>query len=346
MQEDLSLAQQYVDTLEASKSEQSAELAAKAAEIADLQRRLHHDGTELQNTREENRRISERIIASDKAMVQLEAEVESSRQKATLAERERTTMQTSLDEALNEQSRMSRRLVEADNALTAATARLRQLETALTAAESDRGRLTEAIDEMKEKCQNEVNVQRMRFDALNARSSATERLLDEARQALTARADDIRSYERRIAEATLVRNMIEGKLGQIESGLAERDTQIRELEETRATLAERSAVLTKAATTRESAFNRAQERIGALEERIELLERELKGARESNDLQIEELNTQIHRERADRNMTEGALDAARQDVARLLREIAVLEKRPVPGEKLDFLPPAPNLRVV
>jgi crescentin len=170
-------------------------------------------------------------------------------------------------------------------------------------------------------------------------------IVAEARQTLTARADEIRSYERRMSEATLIRNMVEGKLGQIESGLAEREARIHDLEQDRNMLADRNEALTKAVGTRESAFNRAQERIGSLEERIELLERELKSTRESSELQSEELNTQLHRERVDRTMAEGALEAARADIARLTRELAVAQNRSVPPEKRGHLPPAPNLRV-
>lgn len=347
LQEDLSLAQEYVVSLEHTKSELASSIAVKQAEIADLQRRLQQEAAELQSTRDENRRLNERIVASDKNMVLLEAEVGASRQKLTLADRERSSMQASLDEALGEQARISRRLVEADNALTASSARLRQLETALNEAETERTRLAQASDEMKEKHQSEANTHRMRFDALHARAATTEKLLDEARQALAARAEEIRSYERRMSEATLVRNMIEGKLGQIESGLAERDAQIRDLEQARMTLAERSEVLGKAVTTRENAYNRAQERIGALEDRIKQLECELNGAQESAQLQSEELNTQLHRERVERNMTEGALESARKDVARLLRELAAQQNRPAsPPAERYHLPPAPGLRHV
>jgi len=343
LQEDLSIAQDYVAALETAKSDLTAELTAKTAEIADLQRRIQHDTAELQNTREENRRISERIIASDKKMVQLEAEVDTARQKLTVAERERVTQQASLDEAMSEQSRVSRRLVEADNALTASNARLRQLESALSEAESERTKLAQSADEAKEKYQNEINTQRMRFDALQARAGTTEKLLDEARAALTARADELRSYERRMSEATLVRNMVEGKLGQIESGLAERDAQIRDLIQARAALIERADVMSKAVNTRESAYNRAQEKIGSLEDRIEFLEAELKGSRESAELQAEELNTQLHRERVERTMAEGALDSARKDVARLMRELAMQQNRPDPAEAASHLPSAPRL---
>lgn len=343
LQEDLSLAQQYVASLETSKTEQAADIEGKRAEIADAQRRVQHDAAELQNLRDENRRITERIICSDKKMVQLESELESARQRVLVAERERVTLQSALDEILSEQSRLSRRLVEADNAVTSASARLRQLETALSEAEADRNRLAQESDATKEKLQNELNTQRMRFEALQARAATTEKLLDEARQTLAARADEIRSYERRMSEATLMRNMIEGKLSQIESGIAERDAQICDLDQARSALAERTEVLTKAVATRENAYNRAQEKIGSLEERIEQLEREAKAKRESSELEIEELNTQLHRERVERTMVEGALDSARQDIARLMREMALLQNRPVPAEKPGHLPPAPRL---
>ena len=42
-------------------------------------------------------------------------------------------------------------------------------------------------------------------------------------------------------------------------------------------------------------------------------------------------------------MVEGALDSARQDIARLMREMALLQNRPVPAEKPGQLPPAPRL---
>jgi crescentin len=346
LQEDLSIAQEYVDSLEASKTEQTSELNAKQAEITDLRHRLQLETTELNNTREENRRLNERAIASDKKIVQLEAEMEMARQKLTLSDRERATLQASFEETMAEQSRVARRLAETENALTSSSARLRQLETALSEAEAARTSLAETADETKEKHQSDLTTNRMRLDALQARAATTEKLLDEARQALAARAEEIRGYERRMSEATLVRNMIEGKLGQIETGLAERDAQIRDLEQARATLTERNEVLNKAVATREGAYDRAQDKIGALEERIEQLENELKGNVESAELHIEELNTQLNRERVERTMAEGALDSARKDVARLLRELAVQQGRPVPAEPLSHLPPAPRLRDV
>lgn len=348
LQEDLDLAQEYVASLEAAKTELNADLTAKRLEISDLQHRLQQDAAELKTTRDENNRFSDRVIAGDKKMTQLETEMETTKQKLALSDKDRSTLQGALDDAVAEQARTSRRLVEADNALTASNSRLRQLEQSLNEAEAERTRLSLVFDEAKEKYHNEGNTLRLRFDALQARAATTERLLDEARLALSTRSEDIRSYERRMAEATLMRNVIESKLGQIETGLSERDARIRDLEQARNALAERTDVLTKAVSTRESAYNRAQEKIGALEGRIQLLEAELRASRESAELQIDDLNAQLQREHAERTMAEGALDAGRKDVTRLMRELATAQQRPVPGAPVPAAPerlPAATLSV-
>jgi chromosome segregation ATPase len=235
LQEDLDLAQEYVNSLEAAKTELNGEMTAKRLEIADLQRALQQSAAELQTTRDENRRFGERVSSGDQKITQLECEVDTTRQKLALCEKERSTLQKALDETLAEQTRISRRLVEADNALTTSQARLRQVESSFNEAEAERTRLTLVYDEAKEKYQNEANTQRMRFEALQARAATTERLLDEARHGLTSRSEELRAYERRMAEANLMRNVIESKLGQIEAGLSERDARIRDLENARNT---------------------------------------------------------------------------------------------------------------
>ena len=62
---------------------------------------------------------------------------------------------------------------------------------------------------------------------------------------------------------------------------------------------------------------------------VELLEKQLQAARDANDMQIEQLSAQLQREQLERSMAEGALEAGRKDIARLLREIAALQYRPV-----------------
>ena len=49
------------------------------------------------------------------------------------------------------------------------------------------------------------------------------------------------------------------------------------------------------------------------------------------EMQIEQLNAQLQRERLERSMAEGALEAGRKDVARLLRELGAVQYRPLPA---------------
>jgi hypothetical protein len=59
-----------------------------------------------------------------------------------------------------------------------------------------------------------------------------------------------------------------------------------------------------------------------------MLEAQVKASRETSALQIEELKAQLQREQLDRSMAEGALEAGRRDIARLLRELSTMQLRP------------------
>ena len=328
LREVLTIAQQSVAALEHTKSEQSAELAARRAQIADLQRHLQQQATDLQVTRDENQRVSARITAVEKQMVQLEGEVAATEQKYLLSDKERATVQSQLDKALQDTAQISRRLMETDKALNATRTQLAQVEISYTEAQTERLRLADALDEANEQHRSEMSAQLARFEALQSRAQLSEKLLDETRQTLAARTEEINAFDRRVSEAMLTRDAIENKFGQVELVLSERDNQIRELEQSRAELAAQNDRLMKAVGTRESAYNRAQEKIQEQETLIEILQNQLRASGEATELQLEEINAQLQRERLERTMAQGALEAGRRDIARLLRELAASQHQP------------------
>ena len=182
-----------------------------------------------------------------------------------------------------------------------------------------------ALDDINQKHQNEASALRTNFETLQARATMTEKLLDDARQSLVERAEEIRTFDRRLADSSRMHSTIGEKLGLIEEALAERNAKIKELDQARATLAEKNDMLGKAVSTRENAYNRAQEHIVSLEERIQLLESEVKATRQANETEIEILNARLQREQIARTMAEGAVEAGRKDIARLLQELASLQ---------------------
>jgi len=333
LREVLTVAQQSVNALELTKAEQSAELAARRAQIADLQRLVQQQATDLQLTRDDNQRILERAALADRRMAQLENDTSAATQRAALAEQERSTVQAQLDKALNEAAQVSRRMLDMEKAQAANQARLKKLESALAETQSERIRLATALEDATETHRKDTIAHNARYEALQARAQLSEKLLEDSRNVLASRADEIGAFDRRLSEATMSRGAIETKFAQIEAALIERDSQIRELEEDRATLAERNTELMRAVGTRESAYNRAQERIQAQDDLVHMLEGQIKAAREATELQLQQLKAQLQREQLDRSMAEGALEAGRKDIARLLRELSTVQGRPGPAQE-------------
>jgi chromosome segregation ATPase len=322
------IAQQSVESLEHSKTEHISELTSRRAQIADLQRRVQEQGNDLQITRDENRRMTERSASSDKRSVQLEGESQAAKQKAMLSEQERTSVQAALDKALAEYAQTSRKLVESDKALASATVRLKTLEATLAEAQMERTRLSSALDEANHKHRDEMQIHTAKFEALQARADLSDNLLDEARQALLARNDEIRAFDQRISESAQNYNATSERVMQLEDEIGRREIQLQEIDQQRLTFSEQNQMLARAVTVREGAYNRAQEKIQAQTDLIALLESQLKATRESCDMQVEELQAQVQRERLERTMAEGALEAGRKDIARLLRELSAMQYRP------------------
>jgi len=177
-----------------------------------------------------------------------------------------------------------------------------------------------------------MNMQNSRFQALQARANLTESLLEEARQALTARADEIRSFERRVIETSAAHDNSGERVAQLTATLAEREAQIREFEQSHAALHEHNQMLRHAVAARESVSDAAQQKIQEQVNLVELLEKQLQAARTANEMQLDQLNAQLQREQLERSMAEGALESGRKDIARLLREISSIHHRSDPAD--------------
>jgi chromosome segregation ATPase len=326
LRQDFSITQQNLRTAEATKAEQAVELQNHRAAIIELDRRLKHEIAERESFREEHRRLGDRLAGADKRIVQLESEGDTARQKLVVAEREKATLQSSFDNASGETARLSRKVVEAENTVAAMQGRVRQIEANFTELSSDRARIAQALDEERQRHQNENRALQARLEALQTRAITTEKLLDEARAALLARAEEIRTFERRSIEGNLTRNALESRLSEMQNAESQRNAEINDAEQARMALNERVAALTKAVKTRETALSRAEERIAMLSDRVSRLESELQANSYGAEKQIEELTAALQRERAERAMAEGALETGRRDLARLLREVATLQQ--------------------
>src|SRR5215467_8810723 len=326
LRQELTTTQNLLRTLEATKAEIAIDIAARRAQIVDLEARLAQETGEGKALREENRRLDEKLSAADKRVVEIESELNAARQRLLMLEDEKRAQQISLDKISGESARLSRKLVETEASLTATQGRLRHVEGNFAELSTERARLANALDEAKERHEHELTTQRMRFEALQARAAAGEKLLGEAREHLLSRADEIRTYDRRAGELALERDALQARISELEAERIQRESEFAEVDQARATLMERSGALTRAYTAKEAALTRAEDTIAALNEQIASIEAARAAEKQTTDQRIEELSASLRREQMQCSVVEGALETARKDFARLMREAKALQR--------------------
>jgi len=336
LRQELANTQDLLKAAEATKAEISIDIAARRAQIGELESRLTQEGGDNKALREENQRLDERLVVAEKRIVVLESDLNSARQRLLMAEDEKRALQASLDKSITEAARLSRKLSETETSLAAVHGRLRSVEANFAEVNTERARLTTALDETNERHEHERNSQRIRFEALQARVATTERLLGEAREHLLARADEIRDYDRRVSEIALARDAAQLRATEVESERMRRESEIEELRQAHATLKERSATLARAFSAKDVELTRTAETVAALNASIATLESEIKARQQASEKALEDLTAALRREQHERAVAEGALEVGRKDFARVMREVMSLQRDRVARE------PGPN----
>lgn len=333
LRQELTTTQNQLETAEATKAEIAIDIAARRAQIIDLEARLTHETGESKALREESRRLDERLATADKRIITLESDLNAARQRLLMAEDEKRALQSSLDKANADAARLARTLTETEASLNATQGRLRHVEANFAEVSSERARLVGALDDANERHVHELTNQRARFDALQARTASTDKLLGEAREHLLARAEDIRGYDRRINDMANARDDLQSRVSDLETDRLVRDSEFKELQQVHNTLMERSAALTRAYTAKEAALARAEDANAALEQRIAALEATLANEKQSAENTIQELNAALQREKLERSVVEGALETGRKEFSRLMREVMALQRIQMAAEE-------------
>ena len=308
---ELGLSQQTVGTLEAEKLEITGELEPARTRIADLEGELARETTSVRMLTEHKQALSKHSAAADKRVAELEGLIGAASEKLTMGADENRSLQTSVDQLVEENSRLQRRVTDSEAAVEKALTQLSQMQAALRAAETERGRITAALAEANDKRQVETNTLSTRLEAMSSRAVTAEKLLAEVRGNLLSRTEDNNAAERKVVEATLVRNMAEKKLELATTALQSKEKLLNEVEQFRTKLAERANTLLLNVRQRDKALSRAEEEIQALSARVGQLEAEADRQRTKAGETIAALKAQLESERAGRTVAEGALKKAR-----------------------------------
>jgi chromosome segregation ATPase len=300
------------------------ELELAQAKVAGLERRLTQESAAAHELSGQLETLAAECEAADGRIAELEAELGAARDEIALRDNENLSLQTSLDLALGENSRLSQYLKDGDSAFDATRARLDRLQLALAAAEADRARLQAAVDQAAETNQTELRTANGLLEAMTARATTAERLLADVRECLLARIAENTATERGLADAAAARGEADRKLRQSQDLLRLKQSQIDELEQSRAKLIETTDTLLKSFQSRDAAANHAEERINLLTARVAELEAELRHA--ANQQAGEQRDLQAQPETLRRVDADDAGETARRKWAELARELAKLVK--------------------
>ena len=326
LRQDLAAAQSLLHTLETSKTDFSIELAAGRAQISDLESNVAQRTGECLALREENRRLDERLVAVDKRVIAIESELAAARQRLLIADDEKRAQQVLLDKAGVEAARMSRKLTETEASFNAVQGRLRHAEAAINEASIERARLVTTLDETNERHERERAGQNMRFDSLQSRAATLEKVVSDARELLLARAEQICEYERRNGEISAERNSLHERVSVLQATLIQFESKYKEADQTRTAYMDRNGALVRTLTAREAALTEAQDTSASLTDRVRALETEFANEKQSAEQKITDLQAALDREKVERALVEGALQTARKDFSRAVRDVMALQQ--------------------
>jgi len=319
---ELGSAQQNARALNDEKAKLSGEISAARGAMAMLVKQLGEEASNVRVLTEEKKLQGERAEISDRRIVGLEAEVAHARERLSLLENDKDTLQAALDRTLADSSRLSRQLAESESALSDSRSRLRQLEGSLSAAESERNNLAAACADANERRQSEVHALGLKLDALRSRSDAAEKLAAGVRQSLVERTESMRTAETKLLEVVVARGEAEKKVEQLGVASSSWEQQAKKFEQEVATLTERCKVLSEALTVNESSLSHANEKIKSLTGHIDRLQSDAASHRAEAEEHIVQLNATIEHERCERALAEGALETTRADYARIQRQMS------------------------
>jgi chromosome segregation ATPase len=325
LRQELDISRDSIRTLEGIKLELASDLASKNTRLVHLEAQLSQVTAIAEAAGEKNQLLTTRVNESERKVGELETDIRILRDESVLLTEETRSLKASLGQTVAEASVTANLLNESETALAGARVRIAQLETVSEENKTERARLQIALDEANEKLRIGSTEMNIHVTALHGRAATTEKLLTEVRQTLAVRTEEARVADRQAMEATFARNRAEKKLAELDNMLKAQEVQIRELEQTRTTLIERSAAVVHALKIKDTQLARAEERILQMTDRVGQDESLLQSSRQTLEKRIQELDSELERERIDHSVAKGSLEAARKDREHLQRELTKLK---------------------
>jgi chromosome segregation ATPase len=303
---------QKIQQLESSLSEVNLDLRERSGANEKLERLLEIETRNSAALEAETKRLKQAMESRDDYMARVEAQLKSASDANELLEQELGALRLSSSEIAASFDSRNRRLAEHETLIEQNRARIYELENALANEQSAHSALQARHLEEGERLRGESSQLVHKTDALRGRADMAEKLLSEARGQLRSKVEELRATERQSLEARILAETFEKKLRASTEDLSKAEQRIAAMDEMRVNLVDRVNNLTKALHARDGAATSAEQKTENLARRHDDALRTAQREREQAERTVSELRDMLERERAERILAEGALQASRQ----------------------------------
>ena len=314
--------QQSLKHTESKLASTESELRAHSVNMADLDRQLSAEMTQTKALSDDNQNLREQLSKADEITSRLEVEIRELKEDRALSLEESRTFGNSLNEALANGVKLGRKLSESEISLGDIRAREIHLEGTVARIEAENIRLRAEAEDIAERYGSEVTGLSAKLDALSSRSGTAERLLNDTRTQLQERIDEARNSDRKYLDAGLHINALQTRLAKAEVELKKYQANSGEAEQRSYLLNEQASEMQRILAVREQELSLGDEKVQTLENRLRQMSDEYRRERINLDKQLGEVRRELDREKMDRSLAEGALETARQNRAKLLRQLS------------------------
>ena len=288
-------------------------LAEKTALAGELTRRANADRDQVAQMQSEVQAAREEVQRADELMFSMQADLSAARDHATLVEEDNKMLQTNLAESRQQIQRMTRSHDDMKGIFDAARQRIEELETALSIERSDHGKLRGMFQQENQSRRGDVSTLQTRIDTLTARVEASDRLLLEARGQLHNKIEELRKAERKAQEAQKFAAPLDNRVRTLEQENEELLARVAEIEASHGAVGAHAEGLSKSIRVKDKEMGAMRAKIESLSDRCQSEIMRAEAEREHFEQTVSRLNESLEKEKLERSLAEGALEAARKD---------------------------------
>jgi crescentin len=297
-----------------------AELAEREALLSDVQARLYGQTERAGLLSDENAALKRELESAEATVARQDHALTEARQTIELLENDNRNLRTTGAEQASRIASLSAEHRELEQRLQSARHEVSELETRLAGEKSARERAMAQAEAERANHQSALASAQLKADGLASRLGVTEKLLNQVRDQVRERAEELRLSERRSKDLSIEKNTLERRLESAHKELADLSAAHAQSEKAQRELLERAETLAKDLSERDAALAKAEHRVEMLLDRLEQVTKVADAERDRLQARIEKLTEDLSAERAEKAIVQGALETARRSRVEIHRE--------------------------